>query len=127
MEALKRQCINLIVDESLNTDSRAEYIATLLINGTGAAPLKEMTEEVLVQEVYDRCSYRFTSDEDYQLGHNVLSPGKDPNYTKIVSALLKLFSGLKDHEWNKLKIERTLYKVLEDRFYVKSLLKMELK
>jgi hypothetical protein len=69
----------------------------------------------------------FTSDEDYQLGHNVLSPGKDPNYTKIVSALLKLFSGLKDHEWNKLKIERTLYKVLEDRFYVKSLLKMELK
>jgi hypothetical protein len=63
MEALKRQCINLIVDESLNTDSRAEYIATLLINGTGAAPLKEMTEEVLVQEVYDRCSYRFTSDE----------------------------------------------------------------
>jgi hypothetical protein len=64
MELLVRQCINLIIEDSLNTDSKDTFIAALLVNGLGGVPLKGMSEEDLVQEVYNRLNYMFSTEED---------------------------------------------------------------
>lgn len=64
MELLSKKCINLIIDDALNTDSKDFFIATLLLNGLGGVPLKEMPEEELIQEVYDRLSFLFSSEEN---------------------------------------------------------------
>ena len=63
MTPLQAQCINIIIEDSINTDSKDDFIASLLINGLGDSPLKDMTEEALLQEVYERCSYQFDPDE----------------------------------------------------------------
>lgn len=54
MKELKRACINLIIDDAINTDQKDGYIASLLINGLGGEPLGEMTVETLVNEVWTR-------------------------------------------------------------------------
>lgn len=63
MNALKRQCINLIVDEMLNIDSKDNLIAALFINGSNETPLKHMSETGLLEEIYARYSFQFTSEE----------------------------------------------------------------
>ncbi len=60
---LKAKCIDLIIEDAINTDSKEDFIASLMINGLGGKALKKMSEEELLQEVYERWSYSFDPQE----------------------------------------------------------------
>lgn len=61
---LKNACINLIIDDCLNTDQKDSYIAQLMILGLGHKPLKEWTEDNLVDEVWSLCEYMLDAKEN---------------------------------------------------------------
>jgi hypothetical protein len=63
MSPIIRQCINILVDEAMNTDSRNDFLAQSLIYGHDGIPFSEMSEDDLIQEVYNQCSYKFSEDE----------------------------------------------------------------
>jgi hypothetical protein len=52
---LRTHCINIIVDDYLNTESKDTQLVAVLINGFSA--LKNMSEKDLVAEAWDRCRY----------------------------------------------------------------------
>jgi hypothetical protein len=64
MELIKRQCINLLVDEAINADSKDIILAYLLIFGlTSGLLLAQRSIDDLLEDVYTQCQHLFSSEE----------------------------------------------------------------
>lgn len=70
LKKLKKACINLIIDNALNTDDKDFYIATLLIHGLGGKNLNSMSLKELLNEVWEGWEYSFDGKELETLSDN---------------------------------------------------------